>query len=169
LPEGRKIGVAFQPSPIEEVFVLNKAVLILSILSLFVFVIGAQETQTPPPAPAQAPPKSTNLKIPAEESAKANPVKPTPESLAKGKKTYNLDCALCHGTSGDGKGDLASDIKGVVDLTNTDAMKARSDGDLLYVIKKGKGDMPPEAADRIKGEDGWNLVNYVRSFSKKKE
>jgi len=46
-------------------------------------------------------------KIPPEAAAKANPVKPGPESLAKGKKLYGFDCAMCHGESGDGKGDMA--------------------------------------------------------------
>ena len=58
-----------------------------------------------------------------EEPTKANPVKATAESLAKGKKLYGFDCAMCHGDNGDGKGDMATDIKNVTDFTNADAMK----------------------------------------------
>jgi hypothetical protein len=36
----------------------------------------------------------------------------------------------------------------------------------FYVIKFGKGDMPPEGA-RVKTDELWDLVNYVRSFAKK--
>ena len=99
-------------------------------------------------------------------STKANPVKPTPESIAKGKKLYTIDCEMCHGKDGDGKGDMASRIKNVADFTNPDTLKNRTDGDLFHVIRKGKGDMPPEG-DRAKNDDIWNLVNYVRSFAKK--
>jgi len=122
---------------------------------------AAQET-TPAPAPAAAP----EAKPAPEEATKANPVKPTAESLAKGKKLYGFDCAMCHGDNGDGKGDMAADMKNVTDFTNPDAMKNRSDGSLFYVIRKGKGSMPAEG-DRGKDEDIWNLVNYIRSLGKK--
>ena len=124
-------------------------------------VLIAQQAETPakPNPPAES-------KIPADASQKANPVKPTPESMAKAKKTYAIDCAMCHGDSGDGKGDMAADIKNVTDFTKPDAMKARTDGELFYIIRKGKGDMPPEG-DRAKDDDVWGLVNYVRAFAKK--
>jgi mono/diheme cytochrome c family protein len=120
--------------------------------------LGAQ--QSAPPA------KAPEYKIPPEAAQKANPVNPTPESLAKGKKMYMIDCAMCHGANGDGKGDMASDIKNVTDFTNPDVQKAHTDGEWFYIIRKGKGDMPPEG-DRAKDDDVWNLVNYVRAFGKK--
>jgi len=110
-------------------------------------------------------PKSDS-KVPPEEAAKSNPVKPTADSLAKGKKMYKLDCAMCHGDNGDGKGDMASDMKNVTDFTNPDSLKDRTDGELFYIIKNGKGDMPPEGP-RVKTDELWNLVNYVRAFAKK--
>ena len=74
---------------------------------------------------------------------------------------------MCHGKDGDGKGDMASDIKNVTDFTKPDALKNRSDGELFYIIRNGKGpDMPPEG-DRAKDEDIWQLVNYIRMFAKK--
>jgi mono/diheme cytochrome c family protein len=132
----------------------------LSFLFLaFATTLVAQQSQ--PPA------KASEYKIPPEAAAKANPVKPTADSLAKGKKLYGYDCAMCHGKNGDGKGDMASDIKNVTDFTNPDALKNRTDGELFYVTRNGKGDdMPPEG-DRAKDEDIWNMVNYIRAFAKK--
>jgi len=75
---------------------------------------------------------------------------------------------MCHGKDGDGKGDMASDVKNVTDFTNPDALKNSTDGALFYVIRNGKGEMPPEG-DRAKDNDIWNLVNYIRSLAKKKE
>lgn len=124
---------------------------------LFAFALWAQKPKDAPPA---------EYKVPPEAAAKANPVKPSEESLAKGKKLYGLDCAMCHGNSGDGKGDMASDIKNVTDFTNPESLKNRKDGELFYVIRNGKGDMPPEG-DRAKDDDIWNMVNYVRSLAKK--
>lgn len=134
---------------------LMKIPLVLVGLLFFVFALWAQ---TKAPAP--------EYKIPPEAAAKANPVKPAAESLAKGKKVYGIDCAMCHGEKGDAKGDMASDMKNVTDFTNPDALKNRTDGELFYVIRKGKGEMPPEG-DRAKDDDIWNLVNYIRSLAKK--
>jgi mono/diheme cytochrome c family protein len=138
----------------------NKTPLTLLALFLFVFALWAQQDQPPAKAPA---PES---KIPPQAAAKVNPVKPTPESLSKGKKMYGIDCAMCHGNNGDGKGDIGADYKNIPDFTNPDALKNRTDGELFYVTRNGKGDMPPEDS-RAKDEDVWSMVNYVRSFKKK--
>ncbi len=140
--------------------VLKKAPLVLLALFFSVFALWAQKDQPPAKAPA---PES---KTPPEAAAKVNPVKPTPESLAKGKKLYGYDCAMCHGKDGDGKGDMASDMKNVTDFTNPGALKNRTDGELFYVIRNGRGEMPLEG-DRAKDGDLWNMVNYIRSLAKK--
>ena len=142
---------------------LKKTALMLFTLLFFLScVLLAQESSPPAKPPAES-------KMSQEDAQKANPVKPTSESLAKGKKTYGIDCAMCHGENGDGKGDMAADMRNVTDFTATDAMKNRTDGELFYIIRKGKGDMPPEG-DRAKNNDDiWNLVNYIRSLAKKKQ
>ena len=139
----------------------NKTPLILLALLFLVFALWAQKDQPPAKTPT---PES---KIPPEDAAKVNPVKPTAESLAKGKKMYGYDCAMCHGKDGDGKGDMASDYKNVTDFTNPDALKNRTDGELFYITRNGKGDNMPPEGDRAKNEDIWNMVNYVKSFKKK--
>jgi len=130
----------------------------LYFFGLFVLVcgLGAQEAQ---------PPAKPENKTPPEAAQKSNPVKPTPESTAKGKKVYAVDCQLCHGEKGDGKNDM--DMKNVPDITNADVQKNATDGEWFYIIRKGKGDMPPEDASRAKDEEVWNLVNYLRTFGKK--
>ncbi len=129
----------------------------------FVFTLSAQKPKDDSPA---KPPASAENKTPPDASAKVNPVKPSEESLAKGKKMYGIDCAMCHGKNGDGKGDLGVDYKNMPDFTNADASKNRTDGEIFYITRNGKGDMPPED-NRAKDEDIWNMVNYVRAFKKK--
>jgi mono/diheme cytochrome c family protein len=103
--------------------------------------------------------------VPAELAAKTNPVKATPEGLAHAKKDYGYDCAVCHGASGDGKGDIASSMKTPMkDFTNPSSLQGISDGELFYIIQHGKGEMPPEG-DRGKPDDLWNMVSYVHSLS----
>jgi mono/diheme cytochrome c family protein len=105
--------------------------------------------------------------IPADAAKLANPVKPTAASTAQAKKTYGYDCAMCHGSEGAGKGDLAVDMKlKLPDYRDPAALKDKTDGELFYIIKNGTGDMPPEG-ERAKPDEIWNLVIYVRSFAKK--
>ncbi|WP_263408227.1 c-type cytochrome [Terriglobus tenax] len=111
------------------------------------------------PAPQQSTPAP-----PAGAPAMANPVKPTAESQAKAKKMYGYDCAMCHGATGDGKGDIP--MKSIKDLTDPASLKDISDSDLYTLIKSGKGDMPGEG-DRLKENDLWNMVIYVKSLAKK--
>ncbi len=141
---------------------LRKTSLILFSLLLLGFGLWAQKKDDQPPAKAP-----TEYKIPPEAVARVNPVKPTAESLAKGKKMYGYDCAMCRGKDGDGKGDMASDMKNVTNFTDPNALKNRTDGELFYITRNGKGeDMPPEG-DRAKDDDIWNMVNYIRSLAKK--
>jgi mono/diheme cytochrome c family protein len=134
----------------------------LTLLALLFFALGSF-AQKDPPAKDAAP----EYKIPPEAAAKANPVRASTESLAKGKKLYGYDCAMCHGKSGDGKGDMAEGMKDVTDFTKPGALKDRTDGELFYIIRNGKGDNMPPEGDRGKNDDIWNLVNYVRSLAKK--
>jgi mono/diheme cytochrome c family protein len=114
--------------------------------------------------PTPAPPPSV---IPAEAARMVNPVKPTPESQTHAKKMYGYDCAMCHGESGNGKGDLVGDMKLTLkDYTDPAALKDLTDGQIFYIIKNGKGQMPGEG-DRAKTDDMWNMVIYVRSLAKK--
>ena len=123
----------------------------------------AQQPASGPPASAAPAPEA---KIPSDATNAVNPVKPTAESLARAKKIYGYECAMCHGQSGDGAGDLAKNMKAkMVDFRDPAALKGHTDGELFYIIKNGKGEMDGEGA-RVKPEETWNLVIYLRSLSK---
>ena len=104
--------------------------------------------------------------IPAEAAHMVNPVKSTPESQARAKKMYGYDCAMCHGANGNGKGDNTDLKTPPRDYTDPAALKDLSDGDIFYIIKNGKGQMPPDGG-RTKPDDIWNMVILVRSFARK--
>lgn len=127
--------------------------------TLFLFLSSFQQ-----PANVPAPAKP----IPADAARMVNPVKPTPESLARAKKIYGYDCAICHGVNGDGKGEIVKDLKLTMkDYTNPATLKDMTDGELFYIIRTGKGQMPAEEEARAKADDVWNMVVLVRSFSEK--
>jgi mono/diheme cytochrome c family protein len=113
-------------------------------------------------------PDTTEKPIPAEDAAKKNPVKPTPEGLAAAKKLFGYHCAMCHGAQGDGKGDLATDMKlQLKDWRDPKSLEKMTDGELFYIVTNGRGKMTGGEGDRTSEEMRWNLVNYVRSFAKK--
>ncbi|HLJ40428.1 MAG TPA: c-type cytochrome [Candidatus Acidoferrales bacterium] len=126
----------------------------------------AQQTEKPA-AQTDKSASAAAFVIPPDVAKQANPVKPTAASIAEGKQMYGYDCAMCHGADGSGKGDLAADMKLTLkDYRDAAALKDMTDGELFYIIQKGKGDMPSEG-DRQKPEGIWNMVNYIRSLSKK--
>ena len=142
---------------------MHRSALILSVL-LVVPVVAQQEAGN---AAAQKP--SPYASIPVEDARQQNPVKSSPESVARAKKWWNLDCAMCHGAGGDGKGDIAKDMKlNMADFTNASTLKDRTDGEIYYIIKNGHNDMPAEGP-RVKTEENWDLVNYVRSLARQKD
>jgi mono/diheme cytochrome c family protein len=142
-----------------------KVLITLSLLSLLALAVAQEAKPTPGASKTGATP--AYYAIPQEAARKENPFPATPESLARGKKQYGYDCAMCHGKEGNGKGDVAVDMKlGMHDETNPATLKDRSDSELFYIIKKGKDQMPPEG-DRVKDERIWDMVNYVRSFANK--
>jgi mono/diheme cytochrome c family protein len=130
---------------------------LLAVPALLLFAHPPQQPAATP-APFVMPPEAAHL---------TNPVKPTAESQVHAKKVYGYDCAMCHGPNGNGKGELVADMKFVMkDYTDPAALKDLSDGELFYIIKNGKDQMPGEG-DRAKPEDLWNMVILIRSFSKK--
>jgi cytochrome c len=142
---------------------VRKAALVLAGLLFSSFPILSQQS-TPN---ATAPKNPSYAAIPVEAARAPNPVKSTPESLTRARKWWTLDCEMCHGKNGDGKGETAKDMKlTMADFTDPATLKDRTDGEIFYIIKNGHNDMPAEGP-RVKTEENWDLVNYVRSFAKK--
>jgi mono/diheme cytochrome c family protein len=121
-----------------------------------------------PQEPKQAEEKSAAESKSAPETAKRlNPVKPTPSSIASGKKSYTYDCAMCHGKEGAGDGDLAGQMHlKLRDYRDPVVLKELTDGEIYSIITNGKGQMTGEEG-RMKPEQIWDLVNYIRSLGKK--
>jgi len=137
----------------------------LTALVIFVFLTvssPAQETKNEPEKPP------ADQKASPEVVTRKNPVAPSASSIAAGKKLFTIDCVMCHGQEGDGKGELAVTMKlSPPDYRDEIVMKKFTDGELFDIITNGKGGMPSEG-NRATAEQIWNLVNYVRSFVQKK-
>jgi mono/diheme cytochrome c family protein len=99
-----------------------------------------------------------------------NPTKPTGDSLAAGKKAYDAQCASCHGGTGKGDGKMAAAITGPKpsDLTDASWKHGQSDGEIFVLIRDGaKGTGMRGYGTRMKADDIWNVVNYLRTLAPK--
>ena len=136
----------------------------LLVLALLPHATSATHAQAAYFAQTAAPDQAAAAAAPVPDT---NPVKPTAESQAHATATYKIDCAMCHGENGNGKGDLVADMGlKMQDWHDPATLQAMSDKDLYILIRDGKGKMPSEG-DRVKPDDVWNLVILVRGFSKK--
>jgi mono/diheme cytochrome c family protein len=111
------------------------------------------------------PKSAADTKIPQEEVDRKNPIESNPASIAEGKRLYGAtDCALCHGKDGDGKGVEAKDINmNLHDWRKPESLAHFTDGELSYLILKGKGRMPAYDG-RETPEQVWQIIDYMRSM-----
>jgi mono/diheme cytochrome c family protein len=103
---------------------------------------------------------------PAAEAQKKNPVAATESSLAAGRKIYTKTCAMCHGKTGDADGPAVIELNIHPAKLSDPQLATQSDGALFWKITTGKKPMPAYGK-RLSETDRWNLVNYIRTFSKR--
>lgn len=97
-------------------------------------------------------------------SALPNPVAVDDRSLLNGRKYFQINCAVCHGESGDANTPMKqlNPMFGFPPSLLTDQAKGRSDGYIWGMMRNGRGLMPPY--NRIEEADRWDVVNYVRGL-----
>jgi len=142
---------------------MRRTVLALSTILLASFgILSAKQAAT------QEKPSSTEPTMTPEDVAKKNPVAATPEGLAEARKLFGYHCAMCHNKDGDGKGELATEMKlELHDWRDGSTLEKMTDGELFFIISNGKGKMLGGEGDRTPEKIRWNLVNLVRAFGKK--
>ena len=135
----------------------------LAILATVPATSSAQATRTPAGGTHDA-----GTHTHAAAAAVKNPVKSSPESIAAGKKLYDTQCATCHGTAGKGDGRMAAAMTEPKpsDLTDATWKHGSTDGEVFTLIRDGsKGTGMRGYASRMKTEDIWNVVNFLKTLA----
>ncbi|KJD32689.1 cytochrome C [Tamlana nanhaiensis] len=97
------------------------------------------------------------------ELAKAtlnSPLDSTAVDLERGKALYNIYCGICHGTKGDGQGNLVKREKILGIPSYDDAGRAINAGSIYHTIYYGKNAMG-SYANQLNEEERWQVVSYV--------
>lgn len=81
--------------------------------------------------------------------------------LARGQEAYSVNCSVCHGAVGNGKG--ITTIYGMAGVANYHADKYRemADGEIYNTITNGKQSMS-SYGHQVKVQDRWAIVAYLR-------
>lgn len=124
-----------------------------------------QPSHKPYEAPVQAPPSDavpvTGGKAAEIDAEQKNSVPATTESLANGKRLFQVNCVFCHGANSAELGMVGKRFVPPAPGLAPELIQSRSDSHLFTVITKGFGRMPP-FRDRIPVPYRWHVVNYLR-------
>ncbi len=95
------------------------------------------------------------------EAAKANlksPLDSLSRDLDKGKELFEIYCAICHGTAGDGKGKLVKQEK----FLGVPSYKDRviTEGSIFHVVTYGLNSMGSHA-NQLNQNERWLVASYV--------
>jgi mono/diheme cytochrome c family protein len=82
--------------------------------------------------------------------------------LARGRQRFDIDCAACHGTLGDGRSQVAMNMS-LRRPPSLHLYRDRPDGYIYQVISEGFGLMP-SYAQQLSVQDRWAVVAYVRAL-----
>jgi len=107
------------------------------------------------------------------EQARAEAQPASPEMLTRGADLYEANCAVCHGSEGDGGGRLAAHVQtkprdftsGTFKFRSTIGSSPPTDLDLFRTITRGVAGTSMPAWSALSIEERWALVHYIKTFS----
>lgn len=105
------------------------------------------------------------------QAAKAglkNPLFYTEDNVKAGKALYDIYCAICHGSKGNGKGQLVKTEKILGVPSYDDVGRAVTEGSIYHVMYYGINSMGSYAS-QTSIKDRWQIVQYVESLKAKLE
>jgi mono/diheme cytochrome c family protein len=95
-----------------------------------------------------------------------NPLLPTDEVLALGKRKYLTFCSPCHGNTADGDSRLRGQFPNPPTL-HSDKVRRYPDGMIYHIITNGQNAMP-SYAPQVSREERWAIINFVRVLQRAK-
>jgi mono/diheme cytochrome c family protein len=94
-----------------------------------------------------------------------SPLPVTRELLRRGQKEFTINCAVCHGATGQGNGITSK--YGLLGIANyhQDKYRQMADGQIFNTITRGFNTMMAYG-DKVTVKDRWAIVAYIRALQK---
>ena len=93
-----------------------------------------------------------------------NPIVLSDEVLAQGQKTYDVFCAVCHGTTGDGQGSIVQSGAYPPVPAYSERLKGMTEGKMFHSITYGRNLMGGYSG-QVNAEDRWKVIYYIQKLS----
>lgn len=95
--------------------------------------------------------------------APENPIESDEVSVERGRILYEINCAQCHGVTGEGNGPVAPFLvnKKPANLL-LEATQQKSDGTLFLTISNGVPEAMPALNENLTVRERWDIVNFLR-------
>lgn len=122
--------------------------------------------EEPLPVPARSIPVEGPAYIPGM-GAPENPVPADELSIQRGAQLYGIHCAMCHGATGEGNGNLSNWIVLVARPANLTlpVVQEKSDGSLFLTISLGIDGRMPALNENLLVRERWDVVNFLRTLA----
>lgn len=117
------------------------------------------------PLPVAA--NSIPIEGPAYIPGMGDPVNPIPVdevSVERGRILYSVNCAMCHGATGEGNGVVGGALINPPANLTSEVTQSKSDGTLFLTLSNGIEGKMPALNENLSVRDRWDLVNYMRTL-----
>lgn len=104
-----------------------------------------------------------------------NPLPPSHENIFAGQTLFHFDakpgpCRVCHGISGNGLGFLFRQLSpSPRNFTCSQTVDPLPDGQLFWIIRNGSPGTAMPAFKNLDEDQIWQLIHYIRHFSRKEQ
>lgn len=149
-------------------FLIACFALILAIVGWFgylSFATGFSAKAEPNPLEVLMARQLRHLAVPLGQRRKANPIPPTPETLAEGLAHFADHCANCHANDGSGKTAIGQNVYPKAPDLRLPDTQSMTDGGIFFVIHNGiRFTGMPAFGEGNPEEDleSWKLVHFIR-------
>ena len=97
------------------------------------------------------------------EFGRGFPVPVDHQLMELGRKKYDIFCAVCHGTTGDGNGITKSYGMVATPTYHDDRLRGMAEGEIFNTITNGKNNMGSYGA-KLGYEERWAIIAYLRAL-----
>jgi mono/diheme cytochrome c family protein len=118
--------------------------------------------EAPLPAPPAGSVPVSGRESVTQQSELRNPVAATADSAARGKALFEINCALCHGTTSRETGPVGKKLIPPPPGLDQEKIRGLNDSEIFKAVTFGFGRMPPFKG-KLTPRERWDLVNHLRA------